>query len=114
VRNLREERPAVLFSAGTYLNLVALWARQLAGVSVRTVISEYIHLSSHLRDGAKKRKWRWQFIVPLLRMTYPEADRTIAVLPRVADDMRTLVGLPPEFVTTAYNPVVGSGLAKYA
>jgi glycosyltransferase involved in cell wall biosynthesis len=114
VRYLREERPAVLFSADTYLNLVALWARRLAGVSVRTVISERIHLSSHLRDGAKRRKWRWRFIVPLIRRMYPEADRIIAVSRGVADDLRTLVGLPPELVTTVYNPVVDSELAKKA
>ena len=114
VRYLREERPAVLFSADTYLNLVALWARRLAGVSVRTLISERIHLSSHLRYGAKRRKWRWRFIVPLLRRTYPEADRIIAVSRGVADDLRTLVGLPPELVTTVYNPVVDSELAKKA
>jgi glycosyltransferase involved in cell wall biosynthesis len=114
VRYLREERPAVLLSADTYLNLVALWARRLAGVSVRTLISERIHLSSHLRDGAKRRKWRWRFIVPLLRRMYPEADRIIAVSRGVADDLRTLVGLPPERVTTVYNPVVDSELTKKA
>ena len=114
VRYLREERPAVLLSAEPDLNLVALWARRLAGVSVRTVISERIHLSSHLRDRAKRRKWRWRFIVPLLRRMYPEADRIIAVSRGVADDLRTLVGLPPELVTTVYNPVVDSELAKKA
>jgi glycosyltransferase involved in cell wall biosynthesis len=113
-RYLREERPAVLFSAHTYLNFVALWARRLAGLSVRTVISERIHLSSHLRDGAKRRKWRWRFIVPLLRRMYPEADRIIAVSRGVADDLMTLGGLPSELVTTVYNPVVDSELAKKA
>jgi glycosyltransferase involved in cell wall biosynthesis len=113
-RYLREERPAVLLSAEPYLNLLALWARRLAGLSVRTVISERIHLSSHLRERAKRREWRWRFIVPLLRRMYPEADRIIAVSHGVADDLRTLVGLPPELVTTVYNPVVDSGLAKKA
>jgi len=114
VRYLREERPAVLLSAEPDLNLVALWARRLAGISVHTVISERIHLSTHLRDGAKRRKWRWRFIVPLLRRTYPNADRIIAVSHGVADDLRTLVRLPPELVTTVYNPVVDSELAKKA
>jgi glycosyltransferase involved in cell wall biosynthesis len=50
----------------------------------------------------------------LLRRTYPEADRIIAVSRGVADDLRTLVRLPPELVTTAYNPVVDSELAKKA
>jgi len=114
VRYLREERPVVLFSADTYLNLIALWAKRLAGISVHTVISERVHLSSHLRDGAKRRKWRWRFIVPLLRRTYPEADRIIAVSHGVADDLRALAGLPPELVTTVYNPVVDSELANKA
>jgi len=114
VRYLREERPAVLLSAEPDLNLVALWARRLAGISVHTVISERIHLSTHLRDGAKRRKWRWRFIVPLLRRTYPNADHIIAVSHGVADDLRTLVRLPPELVTTVYNPVVDSELAKKA
>jgi glycosyltransferase involved in cell wall biosynthesis len=114
VRYLREETPVVLFSADTYLNLIALWARRLSGLSVRMVISERIHLSSHLRDGAKRRKWRWRFIAPLIRRTYLEADRIVAVSRGVADDLRTLVGLPPELVTTVYNPVVDSELAKQA
>ena len=114
VRYLREERPAVLLSAEPDLNLVALWARRLAGLSVRTLISEHLHLSSNLRYGADRRKWRWRFIVPLLRRMYPEADRIIAVSRGVADDLRTLVGLPPELVTTVYNPVVDSELAKKA
>jgi glycosyltransferase involved in cell wall biosynthesis len=114
VRYLREERPTVLLSAEPYLNLLALWARRLAGLSVRMVISERIHLSSHLRDRAKRRKWRWRFIMPLLRRMYPEADRIIAVSRGVADDLSNLVGLPPERVTTVYNPVVDSELAKKA
>jgi len=114
VRYLRAERPAVLLSAEPDLNLVALWARRLAGLSVRTLISERIHLSTHLRDGAERRKWRWRFIVPLLRRMYPEADRIIAVSHGVADDLRMLVGLPSELVTTLYNPVVDSELAKQA
>jgi glycosyltransferase involved in cell wall biosynthesis len=113
-RYLREERPVVLFSAEPDLNLVALWARRLGDVFVRTVLSERIHLSSHLRDRAKRRKWRWRFIVPLIRRMYPEADRIIAVSRGVADDLRTLGGLPPELVTTVYNPVVDSELTKKA
>src|SRR4029079_6360443 len=50
----------------------------------------------------------------LLRRTYPDADRIIAVSHGVADDLRTLVRLPPELVTTVYNPVVDSELAKKA
>jgi glycosyltransferase involved in cell wall biosynthesis len=114
VRYLREERPAVLFSADTYLNLVALWARRLAGVSVRTVISERIHLSSHLRYGAKRRKWRWRFILPLLRHTYATADGVVAVSRGVADDLCSLTGLPPRLVTPLYNPVVDSELIAKA
>ena len=33
-------RPRALFSATTYLNLVALWARRRAGVSTRVLVSE--------------------------------------------------------------------------
>jgi len=59
-----------------------------------------------LRSG---RRWG-----SMIRRTYPEADRVIAVSRGVADDLRTLVGLPPEFVTTVYNLKVDSGLAKKA
>lgn len=113
-RYLREERPAVLFSAHTYLNLVALWARRLAGVSVRMVISERIHLSSHLRYGSKRKKWRWRFILPLLRHTYATADGVVAVSRSVADDLCSLTGLPPRLVTPLYNPVVDSELIAKA
>src|ERR1051325_2896393 len=41
-RYLRREQPDVLLSAMTHVNLMALWARRLAGVATRMVVSEHI------------------------------------------------------------------------
>src|SRR5262245_56004472 len=41
VRYLREERPAVMLSALPHCNVIAIWARRLAGVPTRLVVSEH-------------------------------------------------------------------------
>jgi glycosyltransferase involved in cell wall biosynthesis len=104
VRYLRRGQPAVLFAAKTHTNLVALWARRLAKVRTRVVISERINLSQAVQG--KERKWRWRFIAPVVRHVYPWADGIIAVSNGVADDLSLFADIPRERITTVYNPVV--------
>ena len=103
VRYLRRERPAGLLSAKSHTNLTALWGRRLAGGPTRVVISEHSHLSGALRS---RRQWRWRFVTPLVRRTYPRADAIVGVSDGVAADLSRLAHLPRERVTTIYNPVV--------
>ncbi|PKM11086.1 MAG: glycosyltransferase [Gammaproteobacteria bacterium HGW-Gammaproteobacteria-3] len=106
VRYLRRERPKVLLSAMTNPNLVAIWARRLASVPTRLVISERNTLSQVMRAPAYKIKWRFCFLPAVIGRTYPWADAIIAVSDGVADDLSTQTGLPRESIQTLYNPVV--------
>jgi glycosyltransferase involved in cell wall biosynthesis len=103
---LRSARPIALFSATTYLNLVALWARRLAEVETRVLVSERDSLSGNLRTGGHRRAWRWRHAPPLLARAYAWADAVVAVSDGVADDLARLTGLHRERIRTIYNPVV--------
>jgi glycosyltransferase involved in cell wall biosynthesis len=112
VRYLRRERPQVLLSAMTDLNLVALWARRLAGVPTHLVICEHITLSQSVQADSNRRKWRYRFLPPLLARTYPWAQAIIAVSAGMADDLSTLAKIPRERILTIYNPVVTPDLEE--
>ena len=112
VRYLRQERPQVLLSAMTDLNLVALWARRLARVPTELVISEHITLSQSLQSVTNRKKWRYRFLPPLVARTYPWADAIIAVSAGMADDLSTVAEIPRERILTIYNPVVTPDLEE--
>jgi hypothetical protein len=63
VRYLRTEQPEALFAAMPVPNLLAVWARRLAGVPTRVLISERNTLSAMLGGS---RRWRDRHLPPLL------------------------------------------------
>ncbi len=111
VRYLKEEKPDVVFAAKTHTNLVALWARRLAGGDTRIVVSERTHLSRDLHSP-KFKKWRWRFIVPVIHRVYSWADAIVAVSDGVAEDLARTARIPRHKVTTIYNPVFTRQLAE--
>ena len=113
VHYLRREQPTALLSAKPYPNLTAVWAKRLANVSTRVVVSEHRHASQDLRYQ-RRPKWRNRFIRPLLRRVYPWADAIVSVSGGVAEDMAAFVDLPRERITTIYNPVVTPDLPAKA
>jgi glycosyltransferase involved in cell wall biosynthesis len=114
VRYLRSERPAVLISATTYMNLVAIWARDLAGVPTRVVVSEHDHLSQHISSGRDRGAWRWRYAPALLARVYPKADAIVAVSDGVADDLAARTGIERAHIRTIYNPIVTPDLGAKA
>lgn len=112
-RYLRSERPDVVFAAKPHTNLVALWARRLAGIRTRVVASEHTDLTHDLQSP-KRRKWRWRFVVPLLRRTYPWADAIVTVSDGVAEDLSKAAGVPRDLISTIYNPIVRPDLQEKA
>jgi glycosyltransferase involved in cell wall biosynthesis len=100
---LRREQPDALLSAKTPSNLVAIWAKRLAKVGTRIVVSERTNLSMSTQQSPK---WRWRFAVPLIRKVYPQADLVAAISNGVADDLSSRTGLSREGITTIYNPVL--------
>ncbi len=109
---LRRERPDVLISAMTNPNLVALWARRLAGVSTRVVVTERNVLSSFVNHF--RARWRWRHLPELVRRTYPHADAIVAVADAVAEDLAETAGLDRSAIRTIYNPVLTPELDRLA
>lgn len=108
IRYLRRERPQALLSAMEHTNLVALWARGLARVPCRLVVSVH-NVISHNLDRSPS--WRDRRTPGLARLFYPQADGIVAVSKGVADDLAQQVGLDPSRIRVIYNPVVTNELA---
>jgi glycosyltransferase involved in cell wall biosynthesis len=104
VRYLGAERPDALIAAGTYYNLVAIWAKELAGVSTRIVVSERSALGPKLLEPGARRAWRWRFAPPLIARVYPRAHAIVAVSEGLAAELAAL-GVPADRIATIHNAV---------
>ena len=103
VRYLRCERPQALLSALDHANVVALWARALARVPTRIVVSVRSNTSWSTRYAPTLRAR----LAPLwIRPFYPWADVVVTISQGVADDLARLTGLSREKMRVIYNPVV--------
>jgi glycosyltransferase involved in cell wall biosynthesis len=110
VRYLRCERPPVMLSAASHMHLGALLAHRMAGIETRLVLRASNHLS---REGPGQTRPR-RLSTWLARRFFPQADGLIAVSESVARDLRRAAGIPPEKITTIYNPVVSAELLERA
>jgi glycosyltransferase involved in cell wall biosynthesis len=113
-RYLGDIRPAALIAEGKYCNVTALWAKRLAGVPTRIVVSEHIALSARLASAANQRKWKWRYAEPLYRRVYPWAEAVVAVSHGVAEDLAQVTGLRRDAIETIYNPLVSPEIAERA
>jgi glycosyltransferase involved in cell wall biosynthesis len=108
---LRKEQPHALLSALDYANIIALWARRLAGSPHQVAVNEQNTISRSARNSIRRR----QRIVPsLVKFFYPWADHVIGNSQGVADDLMEVTGLPPEDIRILYNPVVTPELRERA
>ncbi len=103
VRYLRRERPEALLAVMTHANIVALWARRLARVQTRILISEHDTLSNVSRYGLLRRT---RLLPHLVRRFYADADVIVAVSTGVADDLAASSGLDRSRIEVVFNPVV--------
>lgn len=102
VRYLRHEQPDALLSA-LHANIVALWARRLAGTPERAVISEHNTFS---RQNQQLPWWYSRLMLQLVRRFYPWANGIVAVSEGVADDLAQVAGIPRNRIQVIYNPIV--------
>lgn len=111
VRYLRQYRPAALLSAMEHANLVALWARGLARMQMRVVVSIRITVSQDLRRG---QPLRGRLAIACAGLFYRAAQGVVAVSDGVADDFASVTGFRRSCIRTIYNPVVTSELSALA
>ncbi len=100
---LRRERPEVLLSTSHPANVAALWARRMAGVKTRLVVSANLQLSrsGDKAPGRSPRVRLWQ-----ARHFYPWSDAMIAISQGVGDDLARVTGVDREHIRIIYNPIV--------
>jgi hypothetical protein len=101
VRYLRREQPAALLATLSHANVIALWARRIAGVPTRVVVREANTLSVASRDGARLGD---RFLPWLARRFYGWADEIVAVSDGVARDLAAAAGLRPSGCTCCTAP----------
>jgi glycosyltransferase involved in cell wall biosynthesis len=108
---LRREKPDILYS-GLYTNIIALWAKRLARVSCRVIVSERAVLSSHVKMDSSD--YRVRLLPHLVRRFYGWADGIVAVSKGVADDLVIKYGIPEDKIHVIYNPVITPELRTLA
>ena len=113
VKYLRRERPVALISALNHVNVVALWAKRLARVDTRIVVTE--HNSFSFADYATKETLRkGKATLFAMRHFYRWADLVVGVSQGVVDDVKGLTELPSEQLRVIFNPVISETLLEKA
>lgn len=112
VSYLRRERPDVLVSAKYRPNLCAVWARKLAEVPTRVVLTERTSPTEHFPK--KRKSTRHQSVPVLMGRYYPRADQIVTVSRDLADDLVRFAGIERERIVAIYNPVVDDRIARAA
>jgi glycosyltransferase involved in cell wall biosynthesis len=107
---LKQERPDAMISA-LHANIVALWARRLAGFPKRVLISEH---STFSLQNQQLPRWYRKLMLRLVRRYYPLSDGIIAVSKGVADDLEQIARIPRGRIRVIYNPIVTPELRKKA
>jgi glycosyltransferase involved in cell wall biosynthesis len=103
VKYLQQERPATLLTALHYPCEIALWAKRLAGVPTRVIVSERNTLSQE----AQRIPQLSVRLTPLAaKLFYPWADGIVAVSHGVAKDLANVTCLPLERIQVIHNPVI--------
>jgi len=103
-RELARTRPDAMISATPHANLQAVWARRLAGVPTRLLLTE------HIAPSQKGRR----LLAALVRRSYPQADAIAAVGRALGDDLASFSGIPRSRIETLFNPVVDDALLAQA
>ena len=110
LRYLQRKRPAVLLSALTPANVVALIAKLMFRGSLRVVVRQDNMFTEAFDYGTFKDRG----VLRVLKWLLPLANGIIAISQGVADDLREVVPRASGKVTTTYNPVVWPDHAEKA
>ena len=102
VRFLRREKPDVLLANIGPINIIALWAKVLAGVKTRVVVTQH----SSLSHESKTRNWQLKITPAMYRLFLWQAAGVVAVSGGIGDELATMAHIPRERVTVIYNPVI--------
>jgi glycosyltransferase involved in cell wall biosynthesis len=106
VRYLRLNKPFILISNMTHLNVLSTIAIFLAHTPTKLIIVEHNNLSEILRNSKGLRlRFSLRFILLLMFILYPKANKTIAVSKGVAEDLEKRFKFLKGKIIVIYNPV---------
>ena len=105
VRYLRRERPDAIISGATQTNVVAVWAKLLARIPTRLILTEHC---AHSAITLNARTFRTRTTPFFVRRFYPWADDLVAVSQGAAKDLASVMRVPAGLIHVIYNPIVGS------
>jgi glycosyltransferase involved in cell wall biosynthesis len=108
-RYLRREDPAFLISVGDNSN-TAGWAKSLARSKTKVLAGIHNHLSLHVPN--EHRAISKNILPYLLKFSFLQADKIVAVSKGVAEDLSQTTGLPLKDIQVIYNPIVTHDLIK--
>ncbi len=103
IKYIRTEKPAGIVSSLNYTNIIAVWAKLLAGVPFRLVLSEQNTFSVEITQFPYYARWIFQ---KFMKFTYPRADVITTVSAGVADDLAKTLKIPRDRVTVIFNPII--------
>ena len=106
------ERPQVMISALDYPNIAAILARDVSRTSTKLILTVHINLSTKVANNQQSR--RTKAYPKIARRFYPKSDAIVTVSKEVAKDLSKVINLPPDRITTIYNPVVTPELKNRA
>jgi glycosyltransferase involved in cell wall biosynthesis len=101
---LRRDRPDVVISGAIQTNIVAVWAKRLAGIPVKVVLTEHNVISEVTADAPMVRTRMTPFLV---RQFYPWADELVAVSQGAAEDLSRTIADHNCKIHVIYNPIIG-------
>lgn len=110
-RYLKEARPAGILAAMPLANAIAVFARWLAGVPARLILTEHNARSLALGDAETVQQL---VLLPWVRASYRFADAIVAVSAGVADRVRKIPGVNAEKVRVVYNPAYSPRIHELA
>lgn len=112
VRYLRRARPDGMVTVLDHANVVALWARRVAGYPKRLVVVEQNNLTSAAGHGKSRRD---RIMPRVINRFYPWADAVVGVSAGVLDDLKThATAVQPDRFRVIYNPIVTPDIAEKA
>lgn len=107
VRYLRKERPVAMLSALNHANVVAIWAKKLAKIPLRLIVSER---TNPAQFAATAKSFKKKITPFLIQKFYPWADHILGNSQGVVDALLEITKLPQHRVKVVYNPVVTKDL----
>jgi glycosyltransferase involved in cell wall biosynthesis len=100
----RRERPRIVISGAIQTNIIAVWAKRLAGIPIKVILTEHNVISAITADAPMLRTRMTPFLV---RRFYGWADELVAVSRGAARDLvQTMGGRNPR-PHVIYNPIIG-------